>query len=159
MKWTRVFATLACVAALGAVGIARAAPAPRQESPYVGADACKDCHAAIHESWAATAHARALLRLSATDQAGGQCIRCHVTGSPEQIAGEGASPSFPGVQCEACHGAGRAHAAAAAAGTPQASRLVKTPAEKACTRCHSEESPHYSPFFYAAMKGLVHRMR
>lgn len=157
MKWALVFASLACVVAPPGAGLARDVPARLQESAYVGADACKDCHAAIHESWASTPHARALLRLSEADQAGGQCIRCHVTGSPDQIAAEGASPSFPGVQCEACHGAGRAHAAAAAAGTPQASRLVKTPPESACTRCHSEQSPHYSPFFYAAMKGLVHR--
>jgi len=130
-----------------------------QDSPYVGADACKTCHEAIHGAWSGTAHARALLRLSAQDRESGQCIGCHVTGSPEQIAAEGANPSLPGVQCEACHGPGRKHAETAAAGTPQAGTVARTPDAKACTRCHNDKSPHYSPFFYAAMKSLVHRVR
>jgi hypothetical protein len=61
------------------------------------------------------------------------------------------------VQCEACHGRGRAHSESARAGAVEAGTIVKAPPEKTCLRCHNEQSPHYSAFFYAAMKGLVHR--
>ena len=158
MRWRLVIAAGTCIVVFG--GAARAtqeAPAPPQDSPYVGAEACQECHADNYTAWHATKHASALNRLNAADRAGGQCIRCHATGSPEQLAAEGANPSLPGVQCEACHGAGRAHADAARAGTPQAGAIAKAPGEKNCLGCHNEQSPHYTPFFFSAMKGLVHR--
>ena len=40
--------------------------------------------------------------------------------------------------------------------TPAMSR-TKPIDEQTCTACHNETSPHYKPFFYSAMKGLVHR--
>ena len=77
------------------------------------------------------------------------CIDCHTTG-PEKK---------PGIQCEACHGAGKAYsnpkimnrskwktdpekqcAMAVEAG------LVKAPGETNCTSCHNEKSPTYVPF-------------
>lgn len=156
MSWTLIFvAQAALVLSVGSSG-AQETPPP-QDSPFVGAEACQACHEAIHTAWSATSHAKALLRLGPSDRESGECIRCHVTGSPEQIAAEGANPRLPGVQCEACHGAGRAHVDAAEAGTTPAGQITKTPNEQACTRCHNKESPHYSPFFYAAMRSLVHR--
>jgi hypothetical protein len=130
-------------------------PAP---NPYVGADACKACHAPYVAAWADTKHARAFGRLGAADREGGQCVRCHVTGSPDTIAAEGAQPSLPGVQCEACHGPGRAHIDAAQSGAAKPGGTVARPPEATCTRCHNRESPHYKPFFYSAMVGLVHRV-
>jgi formate-dependent nitrite reductase cytochrome c552 subunit len=94
--------------------------------------------------------------LSPEEAASGKCIKCHVTGTPEMIAAEGAKPSLPGVQCESCHGAGRAHVEAAKAGDASNAR-TKPIAEQTCVDCHNETSPHYKPFFYGAMKGLVHR--
>ena len=93
-----------------------AAPAFAQESQaahpgYAGADACKSCHGAIFDAWQGTKHARAIDKLTPSERQGDACIRCHVTGSPEQIAAEGGKPSLPNVQCEACHGAAAAHAA------------------------------------------------
>jgi len=128
-------------------------PAP---SPYVGADTCKDCHAKQYTAWAATKHAKALTKLQPEQREGGTCIGCHVTGSAEMIAAEGANPSFPNVQCEACHGAGRAHVEAAKTGD-SVTDLPKPTTEESCTRCHNETSPHYKPFYYSALKGLVHR--
>ena len=131
-------------------------PAPAQALTFVGAEACRPCHDAYYDAWATTKHARALSRLSSQERAGGACIRCHVTGTPEMIAAEGSTPSFPNVQCEACHGAGSAHVAAARQENPGAARTA-TIEERTCTRCHNEDSPYYKTFIYRALIGLVHR--
>jgi hypothetical protein len=131
------------------------ATSPQTMADYVGADACKDCHAAIFTAWARTKHARALGKLQPADRAGGKCIGCHVTGPADVIATEGDKPTHPNVQCEACHGPGRRHAEAAIGGVSEV-RTTKVE-ETSCTRCHNETSPHYKPFYYQAMVGLVHR--
>ena len=157
MRWKLVVAAVAVVMVFGGVAATQDAPALPQDSPYVGAGACRECHADTYAAWHGTKHASAFNRLNAADRAGGQCTRCHTTGSPEQIAAEAGNPALPGVQCEACHGPGRTPAETARAGTPQPGSVTKTPPEKTCTGCHNEQSPHYAAFFYAAMKGLVHR--
>jgi nitrate/TMAO reductase-like tetraheme cytochrome c subunit len=158
--------TLTMAAILGALALAGASlaqePAPAaqtQASPYLGADSCRECHGAYYTAWSDTKHATTLNHLSAADREGGQCIRCHATGSPEMFATEGAKPSLPGVQCEACHGPGRPHVEAAKAGATKPRLVTKAPAEKICIQCHNSGSPHYRPFFYAAMTGLVHRVK
>jgi len=124
-------------------------------SAFVGASTCKECHEQVHIAWSKTKHAHALEKLGKPDREGGQCIKCHVTGTPEMIATEGTAPSLPGVQCESCHGAGRAHVDAARGGDASNARTVKID-ESTCVKCHNTTSPHYKPFFFAAMKGLVH---
>jgi nitrate/TMAO reductase-like tetraheme cytochrome c subunit len=141
-----------------AASIALAAPAAADDSPYVGAAACKSCHEPTHTAWAKTKHANAIMRLSAAER-GDRCIRCHVTGTAEQIAAEGSKPSHPGVQCESCHGPGRAHVDAANAGDATTARMLKTPDEKSCLVCHNDESPHFKGFFYKAMAPMVHRVK
>lgn len=128
------------------------------QSQYAGSAACKDCHAAQYEAWEKTKHSKALSKLPAADRAGGKCIKCHVTGTPEQIAAEADKPSFPNVQCEACHGAGQAHIDAAKTGDNVTDRPKQT-VEETCTRCHNETSPHYKPFFYKALLSLVHPVK
>lgn len=157
MNGKLVLAVIGCVVALvGAV--AAQEPAAPQASPFVGAEACKECHENYFAAWSDTKHSKSFNRLSTADREGGQCIRCHVTGTPEMIAAEGGKPSLPGVQCEACHGAGRAHVDGARAGTGKGN-ITRKPDEKNCARCHNPNSPHYRPFFYAAMTGLVHRVK
>lgn len=158
MNGKLVLAVIGCGLLLLGAAVAQEPAAP-QASPFVGGEACKECHESYFTAWADTKHAKAFNRLSAADREGGQCIRCHVTGTPETIAAEGAKPSLPGVQCEACHGAGRAHMEAAKAGNTKPGRIVKKSDEKNCTSCHNPNSPHYRPFFYNAMIGLVHRVK
>jgi len=98
---------------------------------------------------------KALGKLPAAERAGGKCIKCHVTGTPEQIAAEADKPTFPNVQCEACHGPGQLHIDAAKTGDNVTDRPKHTE-EETCTRCHNDTSPHYKPFFYKALVGLVH---
>jgi nitrate/TMAO reductase-like tetraheme cytochrome c subunit len=136
-----------------------ASPAAADDSPYVGASECKNCHEATHVAWAKSKHATAIMRLSPAEKSGGACIRCHVTGSPEQIAAEKDMPSHPGVQCESCHGGGRAHVEAAKAGDAAKVHLVKAPDEKSCATCHNDTGPHFKGFFYKAMAPMVHRTK
>jgi Cytochrome c554 and c-prime len=131
------------------------ATSPQVMADYVGADACKDCHDKIFTAWSRTKHSRALGKLQPGDRTGGKCIGCHVTGPAGAIAAEGDKPTHPNVQCEACHGPGRRHAEAAIGGVSEL--RTATVDEKTCTRCHNETSPHYKPFYYQAMVGLVHR--
>ena len=75
-----------------------AAPAFAQEPTaahpgYAGAETCKTCHGAIFDAWQGTKHAHAIDKLAPSERQGDACIRCHVTGSPEQIAAEGAKGS------------------------------------------------------------------
>jgi hypothetical protein len=134
---------------------ADAAQQPAAAPAYAGAEACKSCHEAIYSSWSQTKHARTLGRLSKDQKEGGECIRCHVTGSPEQIAREGASPSHPNVQCEACHGPGSLHAADATVRTG----IKKVPGTAACETCHNDKSPHFRGFVYSAMAGFSHAVK
>ena len=153
-----VLAAIGCTAALLTAAAAQEPAAP-QAPPFVGAAACKECHADIHQAWAESKHSNTFNRLDLADRTNAECLRCHVTGTPEMIAAEGAKPSLPGVQCEACHGSGRAHIEAAKAGAVKKGLVVRKPDEKNCTQCHNPKSPHYRPFFYAAMTGLVHRVK
>jgi hypothetical protein len=150
------------VAALTGVGAALTAATPQQTPPqadaFVGSEACRDCHANYFLAWSTTKHARALSKLSGSDRASGKCIRCHVTDTTAMLAATNNSPKFPNVQCEACHGAGRAHVDAAKAGNAAAATTTAI-TEASCTRCHNEESPNYRTFIYAALAPLVHRVQ
>jgi len=117
------------------------APSPARSaaaSPWVGADACGPCHEAITRSWRETAHSRALASLTRAEAVLPRCRGCHATGD----APAGRS-DLPGVQCEACHGAGAEYAPddvmrdrtlARALGL----RDLSTPGARAavCARCH-----------------------
>ncbi len=150
------FLMVALTSSLLATGIvARTPQSPQTPATYVGADTCKECHADHYTPWSKTKHARALDALSVAEKGGDQCIKCHVTGSPEMIAAEGSTPAHPNVQCEACHGPGRAHVDAARAGNVKQARTMEIE-EKTCTRCHNQESPHYKYFYFEGMKSFVH---
>ena len=116
-------------------------------SPYTGSEVCSACHAEQALQWSRTPHAKALSSLAADNHAtDAACVGCHVTGwhqeggpsSPADIGG------FRDVQCEACHGPGRAHVAA-----PYEVGLVVTPPEAHCRTCH-DESQDGGAFDYSA---------
>lgn len=134
----------------GAAAVARTGQGA-QPADYAWADSCRPCHGAVYDAWAKTKHAAALGRLSAAEQATA-CVGCHLTG-PKTPVLEGTKVLNRGVQCEACHGAAKAHAAdpAVKAG------LTKMPASELCEACHSDKSPRFKGFFYGAMVGLSHK--
>jgi hypothetical protein len=115
--------------------VARKAP---DNSPYLGADVCGACHEAEGRQWSTTPHARALSTLAADNHGADEnCVGCHVTGyreeggpqSPLEIGG------FRDVQCEACHGPGRAHVA-----NPGEVAPPLQPTEALCRTCHDEDN-------------------
>jgi Ni/Co efflux regulator RcnB len=136
---------------------ARAQETAPASDAYAWDAACKECHADIHDAWAKTKHARTINRLTGADrQAGSACIGCHVTGPKDPLEVEGTMVNA-NVQCEACHGAGKAHIEAAKAGNAASVRLAKKPAAAVCETCHNDKSPHYRGFYYSALAGLVHK--
>jgi len=135
-------------------------PVAQPDSPYVGAAACKDCHAAEHESWTKSKHCSSFQVLSDAEAANDACISCHSTGVPDDLRAANGKPNLPGTQCEACHGPGRAHATAASAAAGSQLGKVKNlnvkPQAEICERCHNRQSPRFQGFVYIPMARLVH---
>ena len=131
--------------------------APKAKPTYLGAKSCKMCHIKQHRSWKEMKHAQAWENLPAEfrtpdkkDDKGRACISCHVTGYQQPGGFESADKSahLLGVQCEACHGPGSLHKAAA--NKLRAAKLKKFPADADkfiqlkptnCADCHN---PHLS---------------
>lgn len=104
---------------------------------YAGARACRECHAPIHESWRASAHAGTwaqVLREGREHEILSQ--RRLVTGWMEKGGwlNYQESPELAGVQCEACHGRGSRHVNS---GGRLLDDLASNPAA-ACASCHGE---------------------
>lgn len=108
-----------------------------ESSPYVGSSVCQACHLPQWNQWRTTGHAKAYKTLQdETHALDFDCVGCHTTGyrkeggpkDPFQVAG------FQNVQCEACHGPGRAHAK-----EPKKVKLTNTFDEAFCLTCHSVE--------------------
>ena len=94
---------------------AQTAPAASGDAGYAGVDACARCHEQPYRAWRETAHARAFRPLLEEGRMyDAEALRRRVTGWGE--AGgfvsvlDGPSRELLNVQCEACHGPGRAHA-------------------------------------------------
>jgi len=145
-----------------------------QAHQYVGARKCKSCHGkeAIgnqYDSWLESSHAKALETL-ATDQAkewaseanvadpqnDEKCVKCHVTayGVAEDLLGRKYSRS-EGVQCEACHGAGKDYRKKKYMidrEVAESRGLIPQNAE-VCLTCHNDESPAWDPERYTLADG------
>ena len=102
----------------------------RATATYIGVAECASCHRTQGLQWLATPHATALNGLAAAGATHRpDCVRCHVTGASASGESErGASEPgareaggrLAGVQCEACHGPGSAHAATMRSSSAQA---------------------------------------
>ena len=123
-----------------------------QAADYAWAESCRSCHEPVYDAWAKTKHAAALGRLSAAEQ-GTPCVGCHLTGPRTKLL-DGTRVVNGGVQCEACHGAGKAHVA-----DPSSNQLARVPASEVCEACHSDKSPRFKGFIYAAMASLSHKSK
>ena len=118
---------------------------------FVGAAECGSCHAAEFDEWRRSPHAVALSRLSKAESADARCRGCHTMAPAERDV------ALEGVQCEACHGAGRHYAPAHVMKDPMLRDLLgleKIDA-KTCANCHRSDTPGIAPFDFAAKVGLV----
>lgn len=121
---------------------------------YVGYEACADCHADIVEGWKTTSHARAfedLKQQGAEKQSVPGCVRCHVVAMDADggFIDMELTPELKDVQCEACHGPGRAHTESQ---SPE--DIMGRPDEISCRVCHTEGQDRN--FAYAVKSRLVH---
>jgi hypothetical protein len=114
------------------------APEPRfvqAPSPFSGADTCTRCHEAEAQQWSKTEHARAWGTLVGQHRSmDAECFSCHATG-----VGQPGGPTTPAevhglrdVQCEACHGASRAHVA-------DSRQKTSAVTESTCRQCHGTD--------------------
>lgn len=156
------------------------------ENKYVGAEKCKNCHAAAakgdqHGSWSKTKHAQAFAALASAEakkvaaekkiddpQKSDECLACHVTafGVPAEQKHKKFDQTL-GVQCESCHGPGGNHVAArlAAEGGDESKvqqvgkdEIIREVTADTCKKCHNEKSPTFKPpfCFRKAAKATAH---
>lgn len=139
-------------------------PSNPQAAQFVGSEACKKCHEAAYDVWAASGHAHAtetLVNLKPPRHFDPECLSCHVTGwEPQQylpfesgFLGLEKTPLLTGNGCENCHGPGAAHIAAES-GTDAAARdlwrsamhvSVDTIERTNCMKCHDHDnSPEFN---------------
>jgi len=84
---------------------------------HVGSEACRSCHTAEYDTWAAGPHADAVATLTAQGKQGeSDCLRCHTTGFGKPggfppDADVTAHEDLARVGCESCHGPGGSHVA------------------------------------------------
>lgn len=122
---------------------------------YLGYTACRDCHPTIVEGWKTTPHASAFESLKEQGeekQSIPGCVKCHVVAF-EQDGGfidMDLTPELKDVQCENCHGPGRAHVESG--GDP--GLLTEQPDEAKCRSCHTEGQD--KNFDYASKSRFVH---
>jgi hypothetical protein len=157
MRSRQLVGVLTCALVAG-VAWAQQAPAPQANlDGYAWSAECKGCHEAVFDAWSKTKHAKAIERFNVSErQADNACIGCHLTATKEPVTVDGVIINA-NVQCEGCHGPGKAHVAAAKAGDAKTARMVKAPEAKVCETCHNDKSPHFRGFYYAALRGLVHK--
>ena len=154
--------------------IITASPAGAQDHEYVGARKCKTCHRkeAIgnqYGAWLEGKHAKAFETLAgdkaaewaaeagvADPQTDEKCVQCHVTayGVAETLISSRFDRSA-GVQCEACHGAGRDYRKKKVMIDRELaeSKGLVPQSEKVCARCHNDESPAWDPEQYTRPDG------
>jgi predicted CXXCH cytochrome family protein len=123
-------------------------PVPRADSPFVSSSHCISCHATAYAVWQHSKHAKAIEILKSVNREfDSSCVRCHTTGKG-QVGGYedlNRTPELANVQCEACHGPGRAHSA-----NPNAFKMAKLDST-VCLQCHTKsnspdfEFAHYWP--------------
>ena len=149
MAHAHLTAGLTTFAAIFAIGLATGTVYASPD--HLGAERCGACHQAEYQAWRKTPHARALARLSESQQRNPLCRSCH-TMDPWSD-----DPALAGVQCEACHGAGRAYSPSLVMRDKQLADLMglEKVNEATCGPCHRSDSPRLRPFDYASLVRLV----
>ena len=126
----------------------------QDDSPYLGWQACAQCHQPQVTNWRQTRHAGAYTTLEQRQrQYDLNCLFCHITGNHRQneVTALYLPPSLQGVGCEVCHGPGREHLALMSSsptspGPATANkRVTRHPEPTTCLSCHTpEQSPNFN---------------
>ena len=122
---------------------------------FVGSESCAGCHPTAHNTWAASAHAKAFetlkLKESSSDP---KCIKCHTVGFGEQSGYQRKflDTKMVNVGCESCHGPGSEHIRQRASGL-KALFNYRPVGEGDCKSCHHGEFSR--PFKWDEMWPLI----
>jgi len=122
---------------------------------FLGFTACVSCHQDKVDGWKTTPHAAAFGHLATQGvekQSNPGCFKCHVVGYDQDggYIDMDLTPELTDVQCEACHGQGRAHVESG--GDPE--MIIGAPGEKRCRTCHTEGQD--KNFDYKTKSRFVH---
>jgi predicted CXXCH cytochrome family protein len=113
---------------------------PVTENSYLGVSKCAECHQLFVESWEKTKHARAFSDLQQVGKSfDPECVICHTVGFGEEggFYSIKATPGLANVQCEVCHGSGRAHLS-------DIEKPLKPVTASVCLTCHTKDrSPDF----------------
>ena len=126
-----------------------------QQSGYVSATACQECHQQEYLQWSATRHAFAfetLLRKERYFDSG--CVSCHTTGFgyPTGFQVDEPDSTLKGVQCETCHGPGKQHV-----GNPKKANIRSGADTSVCLECHdTKHSPGFADVVGLHTKDVDH---
>ncbi len=116
-------------------------PPPAATSSFVTTAGCTACHAAAFEVWAKSRHSHAIETLKQQrKEFDTSCVGCHVTGDGQTggFVDLARTAHLANVQCEACHGPGKAHME-----KPVETKMAKLTANS-CIRCHTKSnSPEF----------------
>ena len=140
--WYDAYNTAVKEAYLRSVAIRKATESGERD--YVGAERCQSCHTAAAAVWANTSHAHAYDTLERVGKGfDPYCIGCHTVGFKDDggFIDKEVTAHLTHVQCENCHGQGRAHVASGGK-----EPLGHSGWEKAamCGQCHIQK---HSPGF------------
>lgn len=120
--------------------------------PYLSVLNCTECHQPFVDYWKTTKHSGAFNDLEKAGKSKDpECVRCHTTGYGEEggFYSFVSTPNLINVQCEACHGPGKGHAA-------DFSISMRPIAEGVCRRCHTKDnSPDFD--FETYFKKIKHQ--
>jgi hypothetical protein len=106
-------------------------------SPFLTAKSCESCHATAYEVWQHSKHSKAIEILKQVKREfDSSCVGCHTTGKGKVGGFEdlNQTPELANVQCESCHGPGRAHGT-----NPAESKMLKLNSS-ACLECHTRSN-------------------
>ena len=109
----------------------------RANSPYLTSKPCESCHATAYEVWQHSKHAKAIdILKQVRREFDSSCVGCHTTGKGNVGGFEdlNQTPELANVQCEACHGPGRAHS-----GKPAESQMLRLNSSS-CLLCHTRSN-------------------
>jgi hypothetical protein len=114
----------------------RAGFSAENNGDYAGWKSCQECHEQLTAGWQKTKHATAFNDLKKSKQEGlPDCQRCHVIAYGEQggFVDYDLTPELADVQCEECHGPGKAHIA----DPGKKGSITAKPGEQKCRKCHT----------------------
>lgn len=117
---------------------------------FLGVEVCQGCHTEETEQWSTTRHAHAWeTMLKQEVERDPECVMCHVTGFGRWNGFRHleVNPQLANVQCEVCHGPGKAHYDLVTSGEDRSGKpfmALEPITEKMCTTCHRDEhDPHF----------------